>query len=146
MTYSQKNSVLSEIQGEAAISPGTLAYLCERVRNDFYDYVMSRFRDEEASGLTKTDLARRIGKTPDRISHILGAPGNWTLDTVTELLIAICKEELTPHSRPYIGRPRRNFRAKDTLTRPSLTASRSEFLQTDNDQQVKSAGHLVQAA
>jgi hypothetical protein len=117
MSYSQKKSVLHEIEGEEAISRGTMAYLCERVRNNFYHYVMSRFREAEAEGLTKAELARRIGKTPDRINHILGAPGNWTLDTATELLVGVCREELTPYSTSYSGRPKRNIRAPGRASR-----------------------------
>lgn len=115
MNTSQKNSVLSQIESDEPLPPGTLAYLSERVRNDYYDYVLARLRDQEKHGLTKAKLARRIGKSPDRISHLLGSPGNWTLDTITELLVGICREELTPQSKPYLGRVTANHNQQAQL-------------------------------
>jgi hypothetical protein len=45
------------------------------------------------SGLSQADLARRLGKRPEIISRLLGAPGNWGLDTVSDLLFAISGAE-----------------------------------------------------
>lgn len=124
MTTSRKNSVLSQIESDDPIPAGTMSYLCERVRNSYFDFVLSKYRLAEKEGLTKAKLARRIGKTPDRVSHMLGAPGNWTTDTATELLVGICREELTPMSVPFAGRPARNRRPSDLLchSEPSTTA------------------------
>lgn len=108
MTTSRKNSVSSQIEGSAPIPSGTLAYLCERARNNYYDFVLSKFREAEKNGLTKSAIAKRIGKTPDRIGHLLGAPGNWTIDTVTELLVGIAREENLPNSASFAGRASRN--------------------------------------
>jgi hypothetical protein len=51
-----------------------------------YDLVLREFK---RSGLTQADLARRLGLGTDRICRLLGAPGNWTLDTASDLLFAI---------------------------------------------------------
>jgi len=70
-----------------------------------YSFVVEKFLEQERnSGLTKAALARRLGKSPDRISRLLGAPGNWTIETVSELLLGIAGEELIPHSKPVEGR------------------------------------------
>jgi hypothetical protein len=74
-----------------------------------FDYVHQKLREAEGVGLTRKELANRIGKTPSRLSHILGSPGNWTLDTVSELLIGIASEEIVPQSRKLLGRPPSNF-------------------------------------
>jgi hypothetical protein len=113
---SQKKSVLSQIESDDIIPAGTMAYLCERARNNFFDYVLAKFRLAEANGLTKAKLARRIGKTPDRVSHLLGSPGNWTIDTGAELLVGICREELIPASEPFIGRKPKNYLPSDEFT------------------------------
>jgi hypothetical protein len=76
------------------INAGVLAYMRERHRGHVYDLVLSEF---ENSGLTKAALARRLGKAPEAISRWLGVPGNWTLDTVSDLLFSIRGAE------PYYG-------------------------------------------
>jgi len=61
----------------------------------------------EKSGLTKAELADRTGKGADRIAHLLGAPGNWTLDTISSLLYAISGAEIDYHiSYPIDQKPR----------------------------------------
>ena len=109
---SQKTSLLSELQGDDRLSPGTLAYLGQRARNHYYDHVIKRFR---ASGIRQADLAKRLGKGPDRINRLLSSPGNWTIDTVAELLAGICAEELVPYSTSLLGRPERNHKQSDIL-------------------------------
>jgi hypothetical protein len=112
VTYSQTNTIASEIFSDAPLSEGTLAYLEERAKNVFYDYVLTKFKQ---SGLTKAKLARRLNKKPDQISHALGAPGNWTIGTVTELLAGISREELVPYSVGFANRPPTNVHAVDLL-------------------------------
>lgn len=107
---SQKISMLSELAGDGKLSPGTLAYLGQRARNNYYNYVMSKFRE---SGITKAALARRMGKGQDRINRLLSSPGNWTIDTVAELIAAICAEELIAKSLPILDRPARNHSQAD---------------------------------
>ena len=80
MTTFRKIPVESEIAGDEPLSDYALGYLTERVRNNFYDYVLRRFHEAaNEENLTKAQLAKRLGLGPDRISKILGAPGNWTL-------------------------------------------------------------------
>ena len=109
---SQQTSVLSELQSQAPLSPATLAYLGQRARNRYYDYIIKRLR---ASGMKKADLARRIGKGPDRIGHLLGSPGNWTIDTIAELLAGIAQEELLPDSQKIEGKAARNITQADLV-------------------------------
>ena len=116
MTTFRKTPVKSEISGDNPLSDYALGYLNERVRNSFYDYVLRRFHEAaEREGLTKAKLARRLRIAPARVTRLLGAPGNWTLDTVSELLIGICREELRPQSESYLERAPRNFQSTDLL-------------------------------
>lgn len=116
VSYSQTSTTASEIFSDEPLSKGTLAYLEARAKNAFYDYVMVKFKEAEQKGLTKAKLARRLGKRPDQISHVLGAPGNWTLSTISELLVGISKEELLPHSASFLNRTPRNVQPTDLLT------------------------------
>ena len=68
----------------------TLAYFRQRQRNRLFDLVHAEFRK---SGLTQAELARRMGRRPEVVSRMLGAPGNWRLDTVSDLLFAISGAE-----------------------------------------------------
>lgn len=102
MTTFQKTPLKSEIEGSSPLSPGALGYLCARTRDSYFDYVHAKLAEAEVAGLKRGEIAKRIRKSPTRLSHILGAPGNWTLDTITELLAGICREELTPLSVPLL--------------------------------------------
>jgi hypothetical protein len=84
------------------ISDGTFAYFCSRNRMQAFSVVNQEF---ERSGITKAELAKRMGKGQDRVCRLLGAPGNWTLDTVSELLLAISGAQLV-YSIAYPCRPK----------------------------------------
>lgn len=132
MNFSQGNTISSEIKSDGPLSDGTLAYLEERARNLFYDFIMTKFKEAEQFGLNKAKLARRINKRPDQISHILGAPGNWTLGTITALLVGINREELLPNSSAFFNQPPRNLQPEDLLN----TQWRTEKSQTGTSQDV----------
>lgn len=103
-----QTSFLSEIESDQAIPFGKLAYLRERTRNRLYDFIVSKFMERSRAGFTKADLARRIGKKPEVVTRLLGAPGNWTIDTLSDLLVGICAEELDPRSVSLLNRAPRN--------------------------------------
>lgn len=100
------------------IPPSSLAYLSQRARNNCYHFVMKRF---EASGLSKADLGRRIGKGQDQINHVLASPGNWTIRTLAELLAGIGDEEFIPSALSLHGRPPRNMSQFDLSKHDRLT-------------------------
>lgn len=94
------------------IPADALAYVGARARNRFYDFVLKRFT---ASGMTKAELARKIGKGPDRVNRLLGAPGNWTIETVAELLAGISGEEILPNAQDFFGRTCSNMSQEQLL-------------------------------
>ena len=88
-TY-QQDSFLSEILEGKKIPFGKLAYFRERFRNRLYDLVISVFLNQEKTKkLTRADVARRIQRRPEQVTRWLGAPGNWTIDTVSDLILAM---------------------------------------------------------
>jgi hypothetical protein len=113
MSTSRKKPLLSEIKSGDPLPPHTLAYFQERLKNRIFNYVLGKFLEAEREGLTKAELARRIGKRPEIVTRLLGAPGNWTLDTVSDLLLGIAAEELEPETRSLLNRPRRNYEGID---------------------------------
>lgn len=116
MTTSHQTHFLSEIASGDRIPPGKLAYFQERTRNNLYDYVLTKFLQQERErGLTRAQLARRIGKSPEIITRLLGAPGNWTIDTISDLLLGICAEEWIPASSSVLHRTQRNFSSDDWM-------------------------------
>lgn len=85
MTTSQTTFLSDPVPGER-VSPDTFHYWRARAKREAYDLVISEFKK---SGITKTELARRMGKTLPEISRMLGGPANWTIATVSDLLFAI---------------------------------------------------------
>src|SRR5882724_8863381 len=80
----------SEIREGTPIPPGTLAYFRERLRNRLHQLVLRHFLEQERThGLTRADMARRIGRKPEQVTRWLGAAGNWTVDTVSDLLLSM---------------------------------------------------------
>jgi transcriptional regulator with XRE-family HTH domain len=86
MTTSRIISSLSDPKSGEKVSKGTFGYLEARNRGKAYELVISEFL---RSGISQAELARRMGITPPQINRMLGAPGNWTLDTLSNLLFAI---------------------------------------------------------
>jgi len=75
------------------IASDEIYYFRERTRNRCYSAVVAAFAklvDQE--GLTKREIAARLGKEPAQITRWLSGPGNWTLDTISDLLLAMGAE------------------------------------------------------
>jgi hypothetical protein len=84
-------------------------YFQTRLRNRLFDYIVGRFVREQKRGLTKAALARRIGKSPEVINRWLGSPSNLETDSISDLLLGICAEELTPQSESLLNQEPRNW-------------------------------------
>lgn len=115
MTISQM-PFLPDLASDDAIPHGRLAYLQARTRNQLFEFILSKFLKAEAGGLTKAKLARRIHRSPEVITRLLGSPGNWTISTISDLLVGIADEELAPQSVKIMGHPRRNHNKPDWLS------------------------------
>jgi transcriptional regulator with XRE-family HTH domain len=119
---------LSEIEQGERIPAGKLAYLAERARNRFYDFILGKFEAAERKGFTQAELAKRIGKTPPQINRMLGAPGNWTIETICALLVGICGEEIEPASRTLLGRSERNMQKPEWMPDENAASAGFQFI------------------
>ncbi len=91
-TYPQTWSTLDQ-SDEEPISAGQIAYFRQRFRNRIHEVILRRFLTErEKFGLTRIKLAKRLARRPEQITRWLSAPGNITLDTVSDLLLAMNAE------------------------------------------------------
>ena len=76
-----------------AMDSDDIVYYRERNRNKVYAAVVSLFSKlVETERLTKREIAFRLGKEPAQITRWLSGPSNWTLDTVSDLLLAMGRE------------------------------------------------------
>jgi hypothetical protein len=89
MPTSRATFLSKPVEGQKVL-PETYAYMTARAKRRAYNLVIREFKK---SGISKAELARRLGKGADRVSKMLGGPGNWTIATVAELLFAICGAE-----------------------------------------------------
>lgn len=96
------------IDGEP-ISQSKLVYLQERLRGRFFDFLLGKLEEAKRSGLTQAKLARRIRKSPEVISRWLSAPGNLTLDSISDLFAGIAAEEPEFSSSSLLGRAKKNY-------------------------------------
>jgi hypothetical protein len=112
MPTSQEQEFFSELasgHSGPTIPEAKRVYFQTRLRNRLFDYIVGRFVREQKRGLTKAALARRIGKSPEVINRWLGAPSNLTTDSISDLLLGICAEELSPQSEPLLNQQPRNW-------------------------------------
>jgi len=84
-------------------------YFQERLKNRFFELILNRFLEQQALGLTKAKLARRIGKKPEVVNRLLGGPTNLTLDTASDLLLGIGAEELEMNVSSLLNRVSVNY-------------------------------------
>lgn len=92
MTTSQMPSTenISDRKAAEKISTHLLSYHRQRTQNQAFEELMAFFASRaEHFGTTRKDVAERLGKDPSQITRWLSGPGNLTLDTISDLLIAL---------------------------------------------------------
>lgn len=94
-------------------------YLRARTQHRIHSLVLGEF---EKSGMSKADLARRTGRKPEVISRVLGQPGNWTLNTISDLLFALTGAELSNIPEYPLEASRRNLREPEWAQKTSSAA------------------------
>jgi hypothetical protein len=116
MITSLKMSLSNELKSDLPLSERAKAYFRERIRNRLFNLISREYiRESNENGLTQARISRRLGKSPVQINRWLGAPGNWTLDTISDLLLAISASELVDEATKINVVERRNYKGPDWL-------------------------------
>lgn len=118
------------------ISESKLVYLQERLRNRFFDYLIEKFESARSAGLNQAKLARRIRKSPEVVNRWLSAPGNLTLDSISDLFAGIDAEEPDFSSSSLLGRAKVNYSHLDDV--PDI-ARESKVEQRSNSASAKTS-------
>lgn len=97
MTTYQRKSILSEVISGEKIPLRVLAYFRARLSNRIHSLVLEEFaRLEEGGKITRAELGRCIGREPAQITRWLGTAGNWTIETLSDLLLGMkCEPALS---------------------------------------------------
>ena len=90
--------------------PREIFYYRQRFKNRVFNRLSSFFAQEsERSGITKREIAERLGKDPAQITRWLSGPGNVTIDTLSDLLFAMGAEPEPPQIVRFADRPKPNY-------------------------------------
>ncbi len=85
-------------------------YYRKRLKNRIFARLSAFFAEEsERTGITKSDIAARLKKDPAQITRWLSGPSNLTLDTLSDLLLALDAEVETPRIVRFEDRPEANY-------------------------------------
>ena len=123
MTTLQTDFLSEILAGGGKIPQAKLAYFRERLRNRIHQFILREFIARQRDGLTQADIARALDRRPEQINRWLGSPGNWELDSISDLMLAISKSELDLKAEPLEGRATRNYRLPQS-DRPSTSPPR----------------------
>jgi transcriptional regulator with XRE-family HTH domain len=75
------------------VSDRDIFYYRQRQKNRVFSKIAAYFAEEaERRGITKHDIAEALGRDPSQITRWLSAPSNLTLDTISDLLLALGAE------------------------------------------------------
>lgn len=107
MTTSQENTFLSDVLSGDTIPQAKMSYFRGRLANRFHALVLEEFSRLESEGkISRADLARRISREPAQITRWLGTSGNWTFDTLSDLLLGMgCEPALSIANLRQSARP-----------------------------------------
>lgn len=84
---------MANILGRNPVSERELYYFRQRLKNRIFQSAIAFFAEKaESQGLTKREVALRLSKDPAQITRWFSGPGNWTLETVSDLLLAMDSE------------------------------------------------------
>ena len=142
MSNSRKKPFLTDELNGDRIPPGTLACFRERFRVRLHDLVREEFLKQHAeSGLTRAEVARRIGPRPEQITRWFGAPYNRTLETISDLLLAVARSEPDVTLLPLEGRVVRNDRNQSLPTPRPIKPAASRQPRSGIEANEPPAGH-----
>jgi transcriptional regulator with XRE-family HTH domain len=109
-----------------------IAYYQQRFRNRVFLKFVSFVTEQAcAQHLTQKDIAERARKDPAVISRILSNPSNLTLDTISDVLLALDAEADPPEIVLFRDRPQANYMhplmARALNVKPRPAASKAQL-------------------
>lgn len=110
---SQTNTDLFEPQDGQEVDFSTLKYMAALSRHLAHEAVLEAFLQ---SGMTKSELATRLGYDKSRLSRLLNTPANVTVETLGELLFAIDGSAPVYGRKKVLQEPKRNQCHPEWLT------------------------------
>ena len=79
--------------GKKKIPSKDIFFFRQRFKNKIFQSVLSYFADlAKEKNLAKKDIANLLDKDPSQITRWFSGPNNWTLDTISDLLLAMDAE------------------------------------------------------
>lgn len=91
------------------------AYFRDRLRGRIYELLIEEYLAAKEHGASKKKLAQRMGRRPEQITRILSAPGNLTLDTISDFILAVSDGELGISVERFSDQAPRNSGCSDWL-------------------------------
>lgn len=89
-TLATTSESLASSPDASPIPAATLGYFDAYAQDQAYDSVMQLFlKLADEGAMTRALIAKRLKKKPEQVTRWLGGPGNWTLRTLADLLLAM---------------------------------------------------------
>lgn len=127
MTLSLKRRLLSKPSRDSRVHLYDLGTVRARNKNKAHSFLLDAFKE---SDLSKTEVAKMLGKKPEQITRWLGGPGNLTLDTLSDLIFVLKGQTFTLQAEDEFARGKSNRRQPEWLRIidvPEHKTSSSEF-------------------
>jgi hypothetical protein len=72
------------------VDEGEIGYARQRLKNRVFTQLLAFFEEEaDRKQITQSDLAHALQKDPGQLNRLLRHPSNLTLDTISDLLVAL---------------------------------------------------------
>lgn len=92
------------------VSKRDLYYYRRRFQNRVFSKIAAFFAEEaERQGVSKRDIASRLERDPAQITRWLNHPSNMTLETISDLLLALNAEADPPEIVRFGERAEQNY-------------------------------------
>lgn len=103
MSSLQTGTAWTEAINAKIKSKRTIGYFRANAASELYEYILEKFLAyQKRTKITKAQFAESIQKDAGQLNRLLAGPGNWTIETVSDLLLGM-GERIKPASEAIIG-------------------------------------------